>query len=268
MRADVLRAFARAAGRRGFDELAYAPAYGLAEASLAVTMVRPEERWSARRVETEALSDDRFVEAPAGGGAELVSLGRPIPDVRVRHAAPGDDRLGTLLVRSPALLSEYVGDMPTPVRDGWLETRDVGCVVDGELYVAGRTDDRLFVAGRNLYAFELERVAGSHDAVRPGSCVAVPDGGGRFAVLAERRSRGPAGAELARACRWIRVELARRYATTPSSVAFVAPGSLHKTPSGKLQRRRIEHAFQAGRLPIEHREDFSTRIQSGSGGTR
>jgi fatty-acyl-CoA synthase len=253
VRASTLRRLAKAGRPHGLDERAFCPAYGLAEATLAVSLVRPGEMWHAQPVDAARLHDGHWVQSDEAG-TELVSTGRPLPGVEVRAA--GDDDVGEVLVRSPSKLDGYVGDHDDPVVDGWLRTGDLGAVRDGELYLVARLDDMIVVGGRNLYATELETAIAAHPGIRAGSCVAIPDDGGRYVIVAEpampdARALGDVAAE-------IRSLLAKQF-TAPSAVHFVARGSLPKTPSGKPQRHRVSHGLQTGTLSVEVTADFSVR---------
>ena len=125
----------------------------------------------------------------AEGGTELVSCGPPVLNTEVRTT--GGTALGELEIRSPSLLDAYVGSDSSPLTDdGWLHTADLGYVRDGEVFVAGRTDDVLIVAGRNIDARELDAVVAAHPACRPGNAACVPDGSGRYVVVAEPRVEG------------------------------------------------------------------------------
>ena len=239
----TLRRFAQALGPVGFDEAALCPAYGMAEAALAVTMVRPHERWRSA----------------AGGpaGSEVVSCGAPLSCLEVRAPA-GEEGAGPIAVRGASLLTGYLGQPASPLEQGWLETRDLGFLHDGELYVVGRADDVLVIAGRKLAPEPLEETAAGHEVVRPGNCAAIPDGSGGFVIVAERR-RASARADLREACRWIRRELSVRRGAAPSAVVIVSPGSIPRTPSGKLQRRRLGQLRGRGALAVEAELRFGAR---------
>src|SRR5262245_30015237 len=239
----TLRRFAQALGPVGFDEAALCPAYGMAEAALAVTMVRPHERWGSS----------------AGGpaGSEVVSCGAPLSCLEVRAPA-GEEGAGPIAVRGASLLTGYLGQPASPLEQGWLETRDLGFLHDGELYVVGRADDVLVIAGRKVHPDLLEGAAARHQAVRPGNCAAIPDGAGGYLIVAERR-RASGGADMREACRWIRRELSINGGIAPSAVVIVSPGSLPKTPSGKLQRRRLGQLHVRGELPVEAELRFASK---------
>ena len=246
----TLSRFATALAPAGLDEAALCPAYGMAEAALAVTMVRPCQRWHS---------------APGGAaGSEVVSCGAPLSCVEVRAPA-GAEGAGPIAIRGRSLLTGYLGQAASPLEEGWLATSDLGFQRDGELYVVGRADDVLVIAGRKVYPELLEKTAARHEAVRPGNCAAIPDGAGGYLIVAERR-RASGGVDMREACRWIRRELSVNGGAAPSAVVIVLPGSLPKTPSGKLQRRRLGQLHLRGELPVEAEVRFGQRPwQRGAG---
>ncbi|TDD87832.1 AMP-binding protein [Actinomadura rubrisoli] len=256
VRADSLRRFAAATEAAGLDPLALCPAYGLAEAAVGVTCVPPGRSWTSVKVSAEDLGRGRWTPAAGSDGMELVSCGPPLPGMRIRT----EGNPGPLSVGGPSLLSEYVGLPGCPPKGGWLTTSDLAAVREGELYVIGRLDDVIVVAGRKLHPGELEATASECTAVRPGNCVAVPDGAGRYVVIAEvRLGSGPAPSGLREACGWIRRRLVERHGAGPSAVEFVAPGTLPKTSSGKLQRSRLSALYGSRRLDVRATARFGSR---------
>jgi fatty-acyl-CoA synthase len=260
VRPDTLRRFADAFEGAGFDPVAICPAYGLAEATLAVTIVPRPQRWTSRTLDREALADGGWVEVAHGadGGAELVSNGPTIPDMQVRIAAAAGE-VGEIEITGPSMLERYVGAELRLTDDGWYPTRDLGTVIDGELYVVGRMDDMMVVGGRNVYASDIEAALSSVEGVRSGNCAVIPSEGGRYVIVAEPRSNGRAETDLEDACRRLKTEASRRVGTSADSVVFIAPGTMPKTPSGKLQRYRVQSAFEAGTLQVLARVNFGLR---------
>jgi acyl-CoA synthetase (AMP-forming)/AMP-acid ligase II len=220
---DTLRAFAAAGSRHGLRERALCPAYGLAEATLAVTMVPPEEAWSTRTVSVD------------GQDGTYVSCGRILNCVNV-DAPDIATGAGPIKVAGSALCSGYVPPRAA-VSCEHLDTGDLGVLADGELFVTGRADDLLCIAGRNLFAWELERAASTLPCVRPGGCAVVPDGRGRYVALFEPQ----AGAErcLDDALEDVRRKLLAVAGIGPSGVGCLCRGALPKTPSGKIRRNGI-----------------------------
>jgi acyl-CoA synthetase (AMP-forming)/AMP-acid ligase II len=244
IRAATLEAFAAATAAVGFNTQAFCPAYGLAEATLAVTMVEPAEGWTAVSVDAAAMADGRWVSSSGAGARRVVCAGAPLPGMSVRvAAAPAAE--GVIEVAGPSMLTEYVGYGSPLSPWGWLTTGDVGVLDDGLLYPTGRLGDRIVAAGRTLDAGDVEARIGGHPGLRAGAVVAVDDGAGGFAVVAE-----PAAAVgLDAVARAVRDELVRTVGCGPSAVVLVERGSLPKTPSGKLPRNRVAAAFQSGSLP-------------------
>jgi acyl-CoA synthetase (AMP-forming)/AMP-acid ligase II len=234
VQADTLVRFTEVFAPVGLDPLALCPAYGMAEATLAVTAVRPAEPW---RSVPQPTSDS----AVPPGGRPLVSTGRPLDGVEVRVTAP-DGVVGTIEFRSRSQLSRYVGAELALTDDGYFVTGDVGLIDHGELFVVGRGDEVIVVAGRNLYPADIETTV-EHEAIRSGciAAVAAPDGG--LAIVVEPRASSMSGAELEIACGKIRSAVTRQTGCAPATIAFVPRGSLPKTPSGKLRRLAISRSL-------------------------
>ncbi len=246
--AEVLREFELVAAGHGLSPTALCPGYGLAEASLAVAIGSTASPWSSVRLDAEAMAAREWCEDDAGG-IELVSCGAPLDRIEVRTT--GDDALGNLEIKSPSLLSGYVGDPRPPVSpEGWFGAADLAHLRDGELFIAGRTDDVFIVAGRNIDARAIDEVASTHAACRPGNVASFSDDEGRYVVIAEPNASGVDAGDLRRSAREIRVSLTRRFAAAPSAVIFIARGTLPKTPSGKIRRNYLQTLWRAGELDV------------------
>jgi acyl-CoA synthetase (AMP-forming)/AMP-acid ligase II len=244
--AESLRAFGAAAEPFGLSSHALCPGYGMAEATVAVAIGSTSEPWSSVRIESDALARDEWAET-AEGGTELVSCGLPIPGVEVR--VTGGAAFGEFEIKSPSLLDHYVGDPRDPLTpDGWLHTADLGSVRAHEVYVVGRTDDVFVAAGRNLDARALDDVVGNHPGCRLGNAACIPDGHGRYVVVAEPDSAALDPAALRSVARAVRVSLADQFSASPSSVIFIERGTLPKTPSGKVRRNHLRALWAEDRL--------------------
>ncbi|WP_242396111.1 AMP-binding protein [Anaeromyxobacter oryzisoli] len=254
--ATALRSFATRFEEHGLDPGALVPVYGLAEAALAVTSRRPGAPLAGRRLDPVVLARDGEV---VPGPREVMAVGTPVPgvEVEVRGAGGeglGEGRLGRIFVRGPALMREYLGDpegTARALRDGWLDTGDLGFVADGELYVHGRAKDVVSVRGANRAPEEFEAPLATVPGLRPGCAVAlgfVPEGGEGEAllVLAERaREGGVDDGDLETRARRAILEAT---GVAPHTVRILAPGTLPRTSSGKLRRQEALRLYTAGRL--------------------
>jgi fatty-acyl-CoA synthase len=154
----------------------------------------------------------------------------------------GEREVGEIHIRGAAVTPGYLtvdGPLATQDADGWLATGDLGYIVDGEIVICGRAKDVIILAGRNIYPTDIERAASTVEGVRAGNAVAVRLDAGtrreRFAVVVESRL-----ADDGEAVRRLRKEIGSRVFEAvnarPSAVEVIPPGSLPKTPSGKLRR--------------------------------
>ena len=253
----TLRGFAQRFGRFGFDASALRPVYGLAEASLAVTFAPPGQ---PRAIGVDPARLAATGEAIEGARA-IVSVGTPVPGSELElRGANGENvperTVGRIFTRGPSVMAGYFGRPEATteaIRDGWLDTGDLGFVADGELYVCGREKDLVIIRGANHVAHEFEECLDGVEGVRAACSVAlgfVPDGedGEELLVLAERardanRSDGDAGtAEL------IRQAILEHTGIHPHTVVMLEPGTLPRTSSGKLRRSEALRLYLAGQL--------------------
>jgi fatty-acyl-CoA synthase len=256
---DTLGAFAAATGPSGLAPDALCPAYGLAEATLAVTMSRPDEPVRSYAVHRESIEPGQRVrvsEPVAGETRSLVSCGRPIPNTEVRiETAAGAPlppwRVGEVVVRGPGVMAGYWSDGGAGGEvlgdDGRLHTGDLGFFAeDADLVVCGRIKDMIIIGGHNVYPEEYESAAGRVPGVRGGSVIAfsVPEIE-RMVVVAEISRGGDDPGDLAgRVMASLREDLAH----APEEVVIVRPGTVPRTTSGKLQRQLCCRQYVSGAM--------------------
>jgi len=253
---EAMRRFAARFARHGLDPGALVPVYGLSEAALAVTFGRPGQPLEGRRVDPLRLGRDGAV---VPGPREIVSVGSPVHGAAIEVRRPdgslaGEGRLGRIFVRSSSLMVGYLGDVEATaraLRGGWLDTGDLGFVLDGALHVHGRAKDVVIVRGANHAPEEFEAALEGVRGLRPGCAVAVglpgDDGAERLAILAERGHGAPArdaGAIADAIGRAVR----ERSGIAPDEIRVLAPGTLPRTSSGKLRRGEAQRRLLAGRL--------------------
>lgn len=260
IRPETVRAFCERFAPVGFRREVFRPCYGLAEATLAVTVDLAGEGLRTRAV-------------PGGGSrgegpdadlldpelAEVACLGPPVADTSVRLAGPDgrtleDGEIGEVAVRGPGVFAGYWNDPEATAEalvGGELRTGDLGFVHGGELYLTGRTKDLLIVRGNNVMPHEIEwlaeKVTGGGGALRSGA-FSVSRGvrGEEAVVVVETRERDPQ--VIATQKRDIRLEISRGLGLVPADVVFVRRGEIPKTSSGKVRRRQLRDLYLRGAL--------------------
>ncbi|MEU4743917.1 amino acid adenylation domain-containing protein, partial [Actinosynnema sp. NPDC023658] len=232
-------------------EEAFAPCYGLAEATLLVSGVRRAQR-------------PRTITLPATGdrpATTTVSCGRIAPErvVVVKDGAPVPDGTeGEIWVRGPSVAEGYWGNADATERtfgqrlvdlgDGFLRTGDLGMIADGELAVTGRLKDLMIVRGRNHHPADLEATVRAVDArLRPRSTAVFAVAEDVIVVQATAPGLRDEHGRLVEA---IRAAVAETHGLRVADVVLVRPGGIPTTSSGKVRRAACRSAYLAGRLPV------------------
>lgn len=240
--------FVAAGARFGMPKECVLPAYGMAEATLAVSFAPLFTGLTLDVIDADELeANNRAVPAKGGDTRAFSLLGPPLPGLEVTAVGEDGDVLpdravGELRVRGAAVTPGYLtvnGPLATQDADGWLSTGDLGYLVDGQVVVCGRRKDVIIMGGRNIYPTDIERAALSVDGVRAGNAVAVRLDAGtrreRFAVAVESSLAGNEEAERV-LTKEITSKVVDAVGMRPVGVFVLSAGSLPKTPSGKLRR--------------------------------
>lgn len=233
----------------GLQASAILPAYGMAETCLAVSFSPCNAGLVVDEVDADLLAAlRRAVPASKGNTRRLASLGPLLNDLEARivdedGAVLPTRGVGVIQLRGESVTPGYItmaGFLPTQDENGWYDTGDLGYITDeGNIVVCGRVKDVIIMAGRNIYPTDIERAAGRVEGVRPGCAVAVRLDAGHsretFAVAVESNAyQDPA------AVRRIEHQVAHEVVTEvdvrPRNVVVLGPGTIPKTPSGKLRR--------------------------------
>lgn len=271
IRVSTLEAFATRFARSGFRKEALCPSYGLAEATLPVSLSTPDSEPTVLPISTEALGQFRVEMGREGDVTRAIGCGRAVDHVEIAIVDPEtrarlpEDRVGEIWARGPVIAQRYwqrpeatQETFAARIRDedqrDWLRTGDLGFVRDGEVFIVGRIKDVIVVRGRNVYPHDVEQVAEeAHPAVRPGCAAASPvvaDGEERVALVAEA-DPGKLGADESEdLLRQIRATVAEALDVSLAAVVLVPPRTVFKTTSGKIQRKKTWKAAEAGELEI------------------
>jgi acyl-CoA synthetase (AMP-forming)/AMP-acid ligase II len=219
-----------------------APAYGLAEATVGVSMWGPGESIRA---------DERG----------CVSVGQPFPEIKLRIENEGDEvgagEVGEIVVSSPANSHGYWNNEEATrallTEDGAIRTGDLGYLDrDGNLFMVSRIKNIIIQAGRNIAPSEVEEEVERLEFVRRSAAVGVDRG-------------GPEGEQM-----WVFVEPGGEMATAtesydemvidvvsavhgrlgmrPGRVYLVEPRSIPMTANGKLKHAALRASYLDGSL--------------------
>jgi len=234
------------------------PVYGLAEATVGVSMPVVGEEYSRIVVHRHSLRVGAPYQTAELGDADAVSflkVGRALRDVQIRIADDADQvldagKVGNIQLLGGSITERVYGDATATdelfTADGWLRTGDCGVFVDGNLVITGRSKDIIIVNGQNYYPHDIEEIAAEVEGLDLGKVVV---GGIRtrdsqteellvfalfrrdldtFRILADK----------------VRVRIGEQ---TGLEVDHVIPvRKVPKTTSGKVQRAALLNAYQDG----------------------
>ncbi|HXJ06218.1 MAG TPA: AMP-binding protein [Candidatus Acidoferrum sp.] len=268
---ETLERFAERFAPYGFRREAQLPVYGLAEASLAVTVPPLNRGPLIDRVERELFTGQgRAVPARADDAKAIafVSSGKPIPghEVRIVDASGSEvnDRTeGFLWFRGPSATNGYYQNPEATAKllpkgpaaeDGesaWVNSGDRAYRANEEIYVTGRVKDIIIKGGRNLYPHEVEELAARAEGIRKGCIVTFglkdeATGTEKLIVVAESRERDASRRALIAAA--VTEQVSQGLGLPPDRVEVIPPGSIPKTSSGKLRREETKRLYLAGKL--------------------
>jgi 1-acyl-sn-glycerol-3-phosphate acyltransferase len=268
---ETLERFANRFASHGFRREAQLPVYGLAEATLAVTVPPLGRGPLIDRVERETFAaQGRAVPAAPEDETAIafVSSGHPIPRHEVRIVEDSGNEVpdrteGFLWFRGPSATSGYyrnakateallpLGPASKEGEYAWVNSGDRAYRADGEIYVTGRVKDIIIKGGRNLYPHEVEELAARAEGIRKGCIVAFglkDEGSGteKLVVVAETRERD--AARRGTIASSITDLVTQGLGLPPDRVELIPPGSIPKTSSGKLRREETKQLYLAGTL--------------------
>jgi acyl-CoA synthetase (AMP-forming)/AMP-acid ligase II len=274
VRHEVLERFAATFAPCGFRLEAFYPCYGLAEATLIVSGGLKAAPPVVLTVQSADLEPNMVVTASKedGGAQKLVGCGTTRPDQKIVIADPETLtsclpwQVGEIWVSGPSVTQGYWNRSEetertyraylSDTKEGpFLRTGDLGFLMNGELFVTGRINDLIIIDGRNYYPQDIElRAEQSHPSIRPGCCAAFSvdiENEERLVVVAEVERRLELKREaVAAVVAAIRRAVAEFHEVRVYTVVLLKPGSIPKTPSGKIQRHACRASFLTGSLNV------------------
>ena len=259
IRPDVMQAFVDCFDEAGFKASAFCPSYGLAEATLAVSLMPPGEGIRLELVEENELSGcaPADEERPRRYRA-VVNCGKPVTGMEIEiRGSDGEllpDRgIGKVYVRGQSVMHSYFRDEESTRAclsdDGWLDTGDMGYMSSGYIFIVGRAKDMIIINGRNHWPQDIEWAVEQLPGFKSGDIAAFaitgPSGEETPAVLvhcrvSDNEERGRLRDEIR--------ERVRAITGISPVVELIPPRTLPRTSSGKLSRTKARNLYLSGEI--------------------
>ncbi|NNC76614.1 MAG: non-ribosomal peptide synthetase, partial [Woeseiaceae bacterium] len=255
---DLCEEFLTALAPLGMQRSAMFPVYGLAEATVGVTIGNPGDEMSRITVDRHHLKIGEPCKALTPSDPNAVSflrVGKAIRDVQVRITDDDDQVLkdglvGNIQLYGASVTSRIYGDDDATRKiftsDGWLRTGDCGIFDSGQLVITGRQKDLIIVNGQNYYPHDIEEIIAQIDGLDLGKVVvagATPTRSGTEELLVfilyrqELDEFGTLAAE-------VRDSVGEHVGLEVDQVIPVS--RIPKTTSGKVQRAHLLREYLDG----------------------
>jgi acyl-CoA synthetase (AMP-forming)/AMP-acid ligase II len=273
IRASTIEKFIETFAPYGFKPTSMNPGFGMAEATLIVSMSPVGAGHEKRTVSKAALQQHIIRDATNGDDAtDLVGCGYAMPESRLAIVDPDTlkrlppDTVGELWIAGPHVAQAYWENPEASAASlhahiageegDWLRTGDLGFLdAKGQLFVTGRIKDMIIIRGMNHYPQDIElTVQNAHPALRQ-------NGGAVFSVLDERgQEQLVVVQEVERTARnridpdeitgIIREAVAEQHEAFARHIVLIRPNTLPKTTSGKVQRALTKRLWLEGKLDL------------------
>ncbi|MBL8643780.1 MAG: AMP-binding protein, partial [Rhodospirillaceae bacterium] len=244
---------------------AFCGSYGLAECVLGVSFSRPLTGLTLDHIAKDGLATHKATPVPDDGslqGRTFVGCGVVLKNhkVEIRDEETGrvlgQREIGRVFFSGPSVMTGYYNNPDATadaIKEGWLDTGDLGYWLGEQLVIVGRAKDMMIVNGRNVWPQDIEWTVEHMDDMRSGDSAAIVliDGQGneKPTILVQCRATTPE----ARAALVSEVKSrVNESVGIMCDVVLVPARSLPKTTSGKLARGKAKAMFEAGEiLPLD-----------------
>ena len=279
IRAKTVRKFVERFERVGFSEKKFFSCYGLAEATLAVTASKVGCEPKIIRVDEALLRQNRVVLSAGESTVELVGCGKTYADTKLKIVNPetlaecAELEIGEIWAAGKSITAGYLNQRDASrktfverLNEVFLRTGDLGFTFKDELFVTGRIKDVIVIRGKNHYPQDIEQTTSfSHQALQTNSCAAFStevDDEEKLIVVQEIKRSFLREAEFEKIFGSILSGISRNHEVFPHDIVLIAPNTLPKTTSGKIQRRVCRDLWSSRKLhSLAHLKEYVARPQ-------
>ncbi|TGB65120.1 acyl-CoA synthetase [Escherichia coli] len=250
--AEQLHQFAECFRQVNFDDKTFMPCYGLAENALAVSFSDEASGVVVNEVDRDILEYQGKAVTPGvetRAVSTFVNCGKALPEhgIEIRNEAgiPVAERVvGHICISGPSLMSGYFGDQASQdeiTATGWLDTGDLGYLLDGYLYVTGRIKDLIIIRGRNIWPQDIEYIAEQEPEIHSGDAIAFVTA--QEKIILQIQCRISDAERRTQLIHSLAARIQSEFGVT-AAIDLLPPHSIPRTSSGKPARAEAKKRYQ------------------------
>lgn len=275
VRAETIEKFAGTFSSCGFRRQAFRPCYGLAEATVMVSVCKDEQGPTVKALAASKLQEGDHNIGPEfkvqGNNAQVVSCGPPCEGVRVAIVDPtnavelGDGHIGEIWASGPNIAAGYWNNASASSQTfgaelqgcavRFLRTGDLGFKSGEEIFVTGRLKELIIIRGKNYVPADIEDSVRRHAgeaSVGHCSAFAIEHASEQKLIVLAEVSEVHDARVFEEAARRIRSAVFGDFELHIHTLYFLPRRALPFSSSGKLQRVRSRDLFLSGSLRPAH----------------
>lgn len=249
--AEQLNQFGECFSKAQFDSKAFMPCYGLAENALAVSFGEEAIGTQINEVDRDILENQGRAVAPTKGTravSTFVNCGKALPghliEIRNEVGMPlPEQEIGHIYISGPSLMSGYFQDLASQ-RDikstGWMDTGDLGYLLNGYLYVTGRIKDLIIIRGRNIWPQDIEYIAEQEPEIHSGDAIAFVTS--QEQIILQIQCRVGSEQRRAQIVHSLTARIQSEFGVS-ADIELLPPHSIPRTSSGKPARAEAKKRY-------------------------
>lgn len=254
----------------GFKKEVFCPCYGLAEATLLVSLNNEFTKFPGLDVSSEALKLNKIAFDYHDETTKIINVGKMYQPTKIVDPNTlielNENHIGEIWIHGDSVSSGYWNNKEETIKTfkahiaddtskiNYLRTGDLGFKHNNNLYITGRIKDLIILHGKNYYPHDLELIVEqAHPLIRKNCLVSFSIEKNKEEHLVLVCETEPVDNDewpmlIASICNSLFEEMY----ITPSIIVFIPPKHLPKTTSGKVQRQITKKLFNSGGLKINH----------------
>ncbi len=236
-----IREFEKTFRPYGLKKGVVSPCYGLAEATLAVTIAKPFRPYRIFKV-------NEYLYPTVGRSLKNI-------EIKIEKENPGDPYGLIKICGNNVASSAYINGKEVGLsdRDGFLNTRDIGFFRGKDLVILGRSDDMFIINGENFFPYEIESYIKELKQVARNRvvCFDIPaskSSSGLVELIVIYETTYSGEDDLRSIESEIDRIILRKTGLKVLKIIAVKPKTILVTPSGKIQRNLMREEYMHGRI--------------------